>query len=272
MNVYFNYFKRSRVAIIFAQILTGIRVNLPRLKLFIHWMLRSREISTYTYRLNPLSRDYLIQTVALVTSESCPQIEQYFLEIENNHELHQKIVNLLMASEDRYKKDLRCDFGSRIAWYAIIRALKLKIVVENGVEQGLTAVVLNEAILKNVSEGFEGRYIGIDINSAAGYLVRDAFSSGFSKLVVDDALNAINQLDCEIDFYFSDGCRTAEYESREFDALRQKLSANSIVVSNKLRFSGELSKLARISGKRLVTFQEMPLDHWYDGSMIGILF
>jgi ubiquinone biosynthesis protein UbiJ len=225
MNIFLNYLKRFRIAIIFAQILTGIRVNIPRLKLFIQWMLRSREISTYTYKLNPLSRNYLIQTVALVTSEPLPLIEQYFLEIESNLELHQRIIDLLKASEDRYKKDLRCDFGSRVAWYAIIRALKLKVVVENGVEQGLTAVVLNEAILKNASEGFAGRYIGIDINSAAGYLVRDVCYSGFSQFIVDDALSAINQLDCEIDFYFSDGCRTVEYESREFNVLRQKLSA-----------------------------------------------
>lgn len=272
MSIYLNYFKKFRITIFFAQILTGIKINIPRLKLFISWMLQSKEISTYTYKLTPLSRNHLIHTVALITAQPFILIENYFLEIENNKKLHKKIIDLIKISEDRYKKDLRCDFGSRVAWYAIIRALKLKVIVENGVEQGLTAVALNEAILKNISEGFPGKYIGIDINNKAGYLIRDACYSSFSQLIVDDAIEAINQLDCEIDFYFSDGCRTIEYELKEFESLRKKLNSNAIVVSNKLRFSGELSNLAKISRKRLVTFQEIPLNHWYDGSLIGIQF
>lgn len=75
-----------------------------------------------------------------------------------------------------------------------------------------------------------------------------------------------------IDFYFSDGGRSEAYEKEEFELLEKKISAHGIIVSNKLQFSNSLSNLAKKMSKKHIYFKEEPLDHWYPGSQIGIMY
>jgi predicted O-methyltransferase YrrM len=238
----------------------------------LRWTFSSRETSTYTFQLEDRNREYLIQAVSIVTGKPFDQVEKYFLEAENDNQLSSYVIERIRKSGIRYKKDLRCDFGSRIAWYAIIRCNRSSVVVENGVEMGYNAALLCTALLRNLEEGFPGKYYGLDINPEAGYLVNDARFDKVRVLLTDDAISSINRLEQKVDFYFSDGIRTKNYEVKEFDALEPKLSAAAVVVTNKLGMSNALSEHAVKTSRKLLFFQEQPKDHWYPGSALGIMY
>ncbi len=264
--------KNSSIVLWLPRLLLALNYSWTLVSKTIKWSFNSRETSTYTYELSARNYKYLIHTISVVTKKSYSEIDGYFNEVLQNVELKNYVINKIKSSTVRYKKDLRCDFASRIGWYAIIRANKSRVVVENGVELGYTAVILCEAILKNQSEGFNGFYYGLDINSDAGYFVKTDRYNNIYKLIVGDALDSISYFTEPIDFYFSDGFRTNEYELKEFDALSIKLAQNAIIVSNKLKLSDALADFSLLQKKQFVTFQEEPLNHWYPGSSIGILY
>jgi hypothetical protein len=270
MNVV-DYAKKIPFLLMLPRFYSSTRIPLKHFGDAVKWTFVSRETSTLTYPLRITNRKYLIHTASLVAGVSYAEIEKYFLEIESNQELTSSVIKGIELSGIRHKKDLRCDFGSRIAWYAIIRAMKSRVVVENGVEMGLTGVALCEALLRNQSEGYPGAYIGLDINPDAGCLVRSERYLGVATLQIRDALESIDQLSHPVDFYFSDGLRTAEYEKEEFERLSGKLADNAVVISNKLKFSDVLADCSLQWKKRFVTFQEEPLNHWYPGSLFGIV-
>lgn len=80
---------------------------------------------------------------------------------------------------------------------------------------GLTAIALCNAIAKNREEGFEGEYYGLGINPDAGYLLINSPFIAFTKLIINDSVNSLAQFKNKpIDFYFSDGLRTYDYEKK----------------------------------------------------------
>jgi hypothetical protein len=264
--------KKNRITLWLPRLVLALNYSWTIILKTIKWSLSSRETSTYTYLLSPNNTKYLIHSVSLVTKKSFLEIEGYFNEILSNKELKSYIIDKIKSSSVRYKKDLRFDLASRIGWYAIIRANKSKVVVENGIELGYTAIVLCEAILKNKSEGFDGSYYGLDINSEAGYFIKHDKYETIANLIVGDALDSLAHFKESVDFYFSDGYRTCDYERKEFEALLKKTSSHAVIITNKLKFSDALSDASLLYNKQFITFQEDPLNHWYPGSSIGISF
>ncbi len=185
--------KKSRLILITPRFWRALTSLLPKTKAVFQFAITSKETSTFTYNLTANNRKYLIQTIAIITQKTFHEIETYFLEAENNEVLKAYVIEKIKKAEDSYKKDLRCDFGSRIAWYAIIRAKKSKIVVENGVEVGYNAVLLCEALLKNKEEGYSGKFYGLDINQRAGYFINDKKYEFIKEIMVDDAMISIEK-------------------------------------------------------------------------------
>jgi len=235
--------------------------------------IKSKETATFTYNLTPENESYLMNLTAAITKSDIKTVEQYFNELKSNNQLRETILLNIGKSTFKMKKDKRCDYGSKLCFYSIIRILKPKIVLENGVEIGFTSIVLSEAIRKNREEGYEGKFIGLDINNDAGYLINATpVYKGFSEIKFGDAIKSLKSLQNKVDFYFSDGLRTYEYEQKEFSCLQKILSENSIVVTNKATFSKALYELSLETHRKFSFFKEHPLKHWYEGAGIGIMY
>lgn len=233
----------------------------------------SRETATFTYNLTPENETYLMSLTAQITKKDISVIEAYFKELKEDQELKKNILAQIDKSSFRKKKDKRCDYGNKLALYAIIRTLKPQVIVENGVEAGFTSIVLCEAIRRNNAEGFGGAFVGLDINADAGFLVKsDPRYKSFSQFKCGDAIETLETLDTKVDFYFSDGFRSYEYEQNEFSALQDKLNDNAVVITNKATFSKALFELSRNLNKNYSFFKEQPLGHWYEGAGIGIMY
>lgn len=267
-----KYLKRIPLFTIPFKLYHGFKYYSPKISSVIKWSLKSRELGTFTYALTDNNVEYLLQSVSIITALPYEKVAAYYNELNNDEELKSYVIDKTNQSEYRHIKDLRCDFGSRMAYYCIIRAIKPKSVVENGVELGYTAVVLCAALLKNREEGFPGKYYGFDFDPEAGLLIKDERFNGIAHIIEGESLNSLTVFEEPIDFYFSDGERSLEYESREFGLLKVKMSKPGILVSNKLHLSNAASRFATQTGKKLIYFREDPLDHWFPGSHIGIVF
>ena len=232
----------------------------------------SKEIHSLTYRLSRENRRYLILLTAQITGQAPKRISAYFKELENNRVLHAYVKNELGRPPLSHKKDRRYDHAIALGMYAIIRANKCKVVVENGIDVGYCSLALCSALAKNEEEGFSGVYFGLDINPEAGQLLKGSPDEQFANILVGDSIEGLKSFDRSIDFYFSDGLRTYEYEKREFETLKSKLSKTGVVVSNKANFSIALSEFAEDMGKRFSYFQEKPANHWYQGNGIGFYY
>jgi len=216
--------------------------------------------------------EYLLQNISIVSNLPYFQIETYYNEISNNEELMKQISEKIENSEYRFFKDKKIELGNRFIHYCLVRANKPKVVVESGIEIGYTSVLLCEALLKNIEEGCSGKYYGLDIDPKAGYLIKDKRYIAISEIIIGDSLKSLCGFNANIDYYFSDGERTYEYEKVEFELLKTKISSTGIIVSNKLNISNCTSTFAREMNRKHLYFREEPFQHWYPGTHFGIIF
>ncbi len=77
--------------------------------------------------------------------------------------------------------DTHAKYGRRIGWYALVRALKPKNVVETGTDKGLGTLVIAAALMRNGT----GRLTSIDINPAAGYLLSGPYAEVTDLIIAD---------------------------------------------------------------------------------------
>jgi hypothetical protein len=245
-------------------IIYGFKYYARKIKLIFIKSFTSKEVQSFTYNLTPLNKLYLLNSVSIITGLSYVEVKKYLVELESNTEIKDSLKIISPNSHSI--------FSGRIINYLLIRAKKPKVAIENGIGKGINTLLMCEAIKKNLSEGFSGRYIGIDLDIDASSKLREFFTSDNFEFICSDALNYLTSTAQEVDFYFSDGCRTYAYEVMEFDCLKPKLSKNPLVITNKGRFSAALHELAVVWNKKYLYFAEEVEDHWYPGAHFGILF
>jgi len=230
----------------------------------IPWLFRSKEFANFTYDLTAANKVYLSWFVADICDVPVKEIRDYFNELETNSQLDAYIKTGLANHRRGNEIDRQAFFGRRIGWYAIVRATKPSVVVETGTEKGLGSLVLAEALIKNGA----GRLITIDMEPSSGLLIGAEYV-GVIERVINDSLLAISKID-QIDLFIHDSDHSAEHESREFEILRSRLTADAIVLSDNSHATTELANWSLQNGRRFMYFAEEPLKHWYPGAGIGV--
>lgn len=249
----------------------GARYVMPSMKNLVKWVFSSREVFNYTYHLAPGNRLYLASFLAAAT-ESTPEIfEAYFHELEQDELLAQHFMRMTEASDERFQADRDVRFGRRIGWYALARHLKPPIILETGVDKGLGACVLASALIRNQQEGHAGRYLGTDINPKAGYLFTAPYNS-VGKIMYGDSIASLRTLIDPIGLYINDSDHSADYEAREYEAIKPLLTESSYIIGDNAHVTDELRKFCVATGRTFNFFQEKPLNHWYPGAGIGLGF
>lgn len=242
----------------------------PKMNQILLWTVTSREHTNLTYDLTNKSLSYLASTLAVVTGASAGQMTEYISEPFNDREL-QEFVRRISAARNDQTVDLECRFGRRLGWYALVRHLKPKLVVETGVDKGLGSVLLCSALLKNRAEGHSGEYQGTDINPRAGFLLQQPYSS-VGRILYGDSIQSLQRIDQKIDIFINDSDHSAEYEYQEYLTVQNKLSENAIILGDNSHVTDKLLNFSRESGRDFVFFQEEPLNHWVFPAGIGISF
>jgi Methyltransferase domain len=235
------------------------------------WGVQSNEDTNYTYHLTESNKDYLAQLLAHILQSDYATIRGYIAEIENDQVLRQHIQTGIIQSGLARFADQDIRYGKRLGWYAVVRALKPKIVVETGVDKGLGSVVLAAALLKNKEEGFTGQFYGTDINPEAGYLLSGVYQS-VGKILYGDSIETLSKMNDKIDFFINDSDHSADYEYREYQIIKDKLSDNAIILGDNAHVTDKLSQFSIEQNRDFLYFQEQPKSHWYPGAGNGFSF
>jgi predicted O-methyltransferase YrrM len=104
-------------------------------------------------------------------------------------------------------------------FYSLIRALTCETVVEIGVAEGYTCFFMANAVRDNCTRyGFNGRYIGIDININEHYLKPFRDSDLPIEFWEMDSLDVKPEMfEKPIDLIFQDGCHETEHCLKELE-------------------------------------------------------
>lgn len=235
------------------------------------WLIKSREITNYTYDLEVNNQRYLCALLSDVTEVSFDQIMSYIQELEEDKELRHHIHAAITRSNQAHVADRVVRYGRRLGWYAITRATKPRVVVETGVDKGLGSCVLAAALKRNKEEGHEGYYLGTDINPEAGYLLSGVYNN-YGRILYGDSIKSLSGLNVAIDLFINDSDHSAKYEAEEYKTIAGMLSEHAIILGDNSHVTSELLDFSLATGRRFVFFQEKPSKHWYPGGGIGISF
>jgi hypothetical protein len=123
--------------------------------------------------------------------------------------------------------------------------------------------------MRNAQEGFHGRYLGTDIDPAAGGLFCEPYDAMGTILYPIESLSV---LDATIDLLINDSDHSAEYEGREYRVIAPQLSEQAIIVGDNAHVTDELLKFSREAGRQFLFFSEEPANHWYLGAGIGLSY
>ncbi|MEO0532745.1 MAG: class I SAM-dependent methyltransferase [Cyanobacteria bacterium P01_A01_bin.123] len=237
----------------------------------LRWLLKSKETTNFTFDLEDRNKRHLASLIADVANIEFDVVTQYLEEVEQDEILKKHISDATAKSDWQFIADKEARFGRRVGWYAFVRALKPRVVVETGVDKGLGACVLASALKRNKEEGYEGKYYGTDIKPKAGYLLSGDYA-GFGTILYGDSIESLKELDCMIDLFINDSDHSADYEAMEYEVVANKLSEHAIILGDNADFTDALLNFSLKMSRHFVFFKEKPFEHWHPGAGIGISF
>ncbi|HEX8876352.1 MAG TPA: class I SAM-dependent methyltransferase [Phycisphaerales bacterium] len=236
------------------------------------WLATSRETTNFTYDLTDLNLTHLAGFVSGVTAAPLRESEAMIAELANDRELAEHVrVQTQNAGPRGELSDLVARYARRAGWYALVRLTKPRLVVETGVEKGLGSVVLCAALRKNAAEGHPGRYLGTDIDTGAGWMLKGPYAE-VGKILYGDSIESLKTITDSIDLFINDSDHSSDYERREYETIASKLSERAIILGDNAHVTPEIYNFAKKSGRKFLYFQERPKDHWYPGAGIGAAF
>jgi predicted O-methyltransferase YrrM len=247
----------------------GLRYLAPPVGRLFRWVVRSREVFNYTYHLTPRNRLHLASFLSATTGAPAETFEGYFRELEEDGGLRDHLLAATLASAESFQADREVRYGRRIGWYALVRHLKPRLILETGVDKGLGACVLTAALLRNEREGHPGRYLGTDINPRAGYLLQAPYDR-VGRLLYGDSIESIRRLSEPVDLYINDSDHSPAYEAREYQTVRPLLTGEACIIGDNAHETDELRAFCHATGRAFCFFKEQPLNHWYPGAGIGL--
>jgi hypothetical protein len=260
----------GRFAVMPYRVYIAGRYCVPKIKQIFRWLVRSREHTNHSYHLTDLNLKYLADALSVATGAPVQTIEAYLHEPLQDSALAEFVCRTTRL-RDSQTVDAECRLGRRLGWYALVRHLRPRLVVETGVDKGLGSVLLCSALMRNAEMGHEGEYLGTDINPSAGLLLRPPYSK-FGSISYGDSIDSLKKIQKPIDIFINDSDHSADYEYREYLTVAEKLSPSAFVLGDNSHLTDSLLRFSRETGREFIFFKEEPLDHWYPGGGIGISF
>lgn len=258
-------------SIFLLRIRVSMAYQLPQLKRILIWLATSKEVTNFTYGLDSNNRLQLASIISLITQVDTNKVLSYFEEIEQDIDLRELIKTSICQgnSLDRNSSDANVQYGRRIGWYAFVRILKPKVVIETGIDKGLGSCVICSALLRNQAEGHSGQYYGTDINPDAGFLFTSPYDQ-VGKILYGDSIESLQLLSESIDLFINDSDHSADYEMEEYKVIQEKLSLKSVILGDNSHETDKLQRFAMNTNRKFIFFKEKPKKHWYPGGGIGI--
>jgi predicted O-methyltransferase YrrM len=266
-----DYLVRSpvgRLALMPVRLRIALSYYTPQLAKSLLWVGRSRELSNFSYRYTPRNLEFLAHTLSVVTDRPAAEVRAYLAEPSADVAMHRALADRRGMGADAALMDNDIRLGRQLAWYALVRLLRPRLVVETGVGHGLSGVLVCHALRRNAASGASGTYVGVDLDPGAGVLLGDRYGD-VARVITGDSRAVLGTLGDPIDIFISDSHVSPEVEYAECVAVAPTLAPGAIVATT---VSDRLPQFAEETGRRCVVFREEPEDHWYPGAWIGFAY
>ena len=132
--------------------------------------------------------------ISAIVQKDYNEIMRYINEIEEDNQLWEHFRKQI--GNNPYLKSYygnKMLIGRRAGWYAVVRALKPKVVIETGVATGIGACVVSAALMKNTEEGCGGHYYGAEIDRSQCVLFKEPYTK-FGTILWGDSLDSLKDL------------------------------------------------------------------------------
>jgi hypothetical protein len=162
-------------------------------------------------------------------------------------------------------------FGPRVAWYALARALKPRVVVETGIKHGLGSLILLVALRRNAAEGSPGRLISFDTDPYSGWVVpadlrgdwQPVFASTFDAM--ESTLAGV-----EVDLFICDTPPSDEIESFEVGVALRHAAPGIVLIAGSGDRTTAMRELVSEAGGQYTYLPERPRHDVYPGAGLGL--
>ncbi|HSC04066.1 MAG TPA: class I SAM-dependent methyltransferase [Solirubrobacteraceae bacterium] len=232
-----------------------------------HWqfVLASPEPDNYTY---PIANEAELAVWTAAVAR-CDEAAARALVEEPSHDV-ELAERLRTATAGHWLWTKRSPpFGKRLGWYALVRALRPQRVIEIGAHDGLGSMLLLRALELNQRDGFPGTLVSFDVNPAAGWLVSQHPLWQLRIQSSDEGLPEVVSPASLVDMLIYDGWHTFEAEYADLRVAASHLSADGVLVSDDAQVTRALAQLCEELGFAYSEFQEVPVDHFYPGAVLG---
>jgi hypothetical protein len=155
-------------------------------------------------------------------------------------------------------------------YYLLVRALKPGFVVEAGVDKGLGATIICEALRRNAAEGYTGDYLGIEDNPLQRSSIYARFPHKRGEVRHGNSPDVIHTIARKIDLFVHDTTPDPVHVGAQLEALQGHMAERGVLVSTWA--VPQFVEYAATNGKRLLVHKEEPARHWYSGSRLIAVF
>ena len=160
-------------------------------------------------------------------------------------------------------------FGKRVGWYAVVRGLRPRLVIEIGAHDGLGSLLLLRALELNQAEGWPGRLVSFDVNRTAGWLVGDHPLWHLRLQSSQDGMGQVLAASGPLDVFIYDGWHTYDAEYADLRTAAAHLSPQGALLSDDAQVTRALRDLCQNLGFGYLEFQEVPVEHFYPGAVLA---
>jgi hypothetical protein len=82
------------------------------------------------------------------------------------------------------------------------------------------------------------------------------------RILFGNTIATLQALDEPIDLFIKDSDHHGDYEPREYEAVRGKLSPGAILIGDNIDVTTELAEFSRRKNRRFLYLPVRPKDHW----------
>ena len=245
----------------------------------VRWIRKAREVREYDGSIREHLRYVLTD----------PELDNYSYDLANDDEMGAWLEDVFGVADGpaaireargdaalRQRVDAACarrrwsikqhpGLGRRLGWYAVVRQLKPRRVIETGTHDGLGSLVLLAALERNAAEGADGRLVSLDLDPHTGWMVGS--DPRFERVIGSTRETLPQALAEPADLFLHDSDHRYEHEYFELDAAAR--AGVPVLLSDHSQESTALADVCREHGGRYSFVPEVPRDHFYPGAGIG---
>ena len=260
----------GRAFMIVPRMMRAVRSSGQPLLYVLPWAFASREYTNFSYETTDVSRIGLCGMVAVIANTDIQSVAAFADELQSNAELADHVRAEHAHSDRKWTSDPQFRPGRRILYYLLVRALKSGFVVEAGVDKGLGAAIICEALRRNAAEGHTGDYLGIENNPLQRSSIYAGFPHKRGEIRHGNSPDVIHTIARKIDLFVHDTTPDPVHIGTQLEALQGHMAEQGVFASTWAL--PQIVEYAARNGKRLLMHKEEPARHWYAGSRCIAVF